>query len=102
MKVRRPERPIDPADWQRQMNLRLRAEFIAGAEEDSRKRLGRGLTAEELERVLRWYPGDVSSDSPRRTPSTLLSCLVALRAPLESETVVHRPVKDGVTPWTRR
>jgi hypothetical protein len=32
---------------------RLRAEFIAGAEEDSRRRLGRGLTAEELERVLR-------------------------------------------------
>jgi len=27
--------------------------------EDSRRRLGRGLTAEELERVLRRYPGDV-------------------------------------------
>jgi hypothetical protein len=37
---------------------RLRSEFIAGAEEDSRRRLGRGLTAEELERVLRRYPGD--------------------------------------------
>ena len=59
MKVKRPERPIDPADWQRQMNLRLRVEFIAGAEEDSRQRLGRGLTKEELERVLRRYPGDV-------------------------------------------
>ena len=58
MKVKRPERPIDAADWQRQMNHRLRSEFIAGAEEDSRKRLGRGLTAEELERVLRRYPGD--------------------------------------------
>jgi hypothetical protein len=52
MKVKRPERPIDAADWQRHMNLRLRAEFIAGAEEDSRRRLGRGLTKEELERVL--------------------------------------------------
>ena len=59
MKVKRPERPIDPADWQRQMNLRLRAEFIAGAEEESRRRLGRGLTAAELARVLRRYPGDV-------------------------------------------
>ena len=33
MKVKRPERPIDPTDWQRQVNLRLRAEFVAGAEE---------------------------------------------------------------------
>jgi hypothetical protein len=59
MKVKRPERPIDPADWQRRMNLRLRAEFIAGAEEEWRKRTGREMTAEELERVLRRYPGDV-------------------------------------------
>lgn len=41
------------------MNVRLRAEFIAGAGEDSDRRLGRGLTKEELERVLRRYPGDV-------------------------------------------
>jgi hypothetical protein len=34
--------------------------FIDGAEEDSRRRLGRGLTAEELERVLRHYPGDLT------------------------------------------
>jgi hypothetical protein len=40
-------------------NEGLRAEFVAGAEEDSRRRLGRGLTKEELERVLRRYPGDV-------------------------------------------
>jgi hypothetical protein len=58
MKVKRPERPIDPADWQRKMNLRLRAEYIAGAEEGSRKRYGRPMTAAELERVLRRYPGD--------------------------------------------
>jgi hypothetical protein len=31
---------------------------IAGAEEDSRRSLGRGLSAEELERVLGHYPGD--------------------------------------------
>jgi hypothetical protein len=40
------------------LHERLRAEFIAGAEEDSRRRLGRGLTAGELARVLRHYPGD--------------------------------------------
>jgi len=43
----------------RRLNERLRAAFIAGAEEDSRRRLERGLTAEELERVLRRFPGDV-------------------------------------------
>jgi hypothetical protein len=59
MKVKRPERPIDPADWQRKMNLRLRREFVAGAEEENRRLTGRPLTAEELERVLRRYPGDV-------------------------------------------
>jgi hypothetical protein len=35
------------------LNQRLRQAFIPGAEEDSRQRLGRGLTAEELERELR-------------------------------------------------
>jgi hypothetical protein len=59
VKVKRPERPIDAADWQRQMNLRLRAEFIAGAEEDWRQRTGRPMTVEELKRVLRRYPGDI-------------------------------------------
>jgi hypothetical protein len=41
------------------MNSRLRAEFIAGAEEEWIKRTGRPMTVEELERVLRRYPGDV-------------------------------------------
>ena len=59
MEVKRPERPIDPADCRRRMNLRLRAEFIAGDEEEWRTRTGRPMTAEELERVLRRYPGDV-------------------------------------------
>jgi hypothetical protein len=59
VKVKRPERPIDAADWQRRMNLRLRAEFIAGAEDEWRRRTGRPMTNEELERVLRRYPGDV-------------------------------------------
>jgi len=48
----------DPERRER-LNKRLRAGFIEGAEEDSRRRLGRGLTAEELERILWRYPGDV-------------------------------------------
>jgi hypothetical protein len=36
-----------------------RVAFIAGAEERSRRELGRGLSEEELERVLRRYPGDL-------------------------------------------
>ena len=38
------------------LRQRQRAAFIEGAEEESRRRFGRGLTAEELERVLRRYP----------------------------------------------
>jgi hypothetical protein len=45
------------------LNVRLRAAFVQGAEEDSRRRLGRGLTREELWRVLQRYPGDVKSPS---------------------------------------
>jgi len=59
MKVKRPSRAVDPADWQRHMTLRLRAEFIAGVEEAWRERNGRPMTAGELERVLRRYPGDI-------------------------------------------
>ena len=43
----------------RRLDQRLRQTFIEGAEKDSRRRLGRGLTAEELERILRLCPGDV-------------------------------------------
>jgi hypothetical protein len=43
------------------LNQRLRQAFLAGAEQDSQRRLGRGLTAEELERVLRRYPGNVAT-----------------------------------------
>jgi hypothetical protein len=39
------------------LRQRFRTEFIAGAEEDSRRRLGRPLTHDELVRVLRRYPG---------------------------------------------
>ena len=48
------------ADQERRerLNKRLRAAFIEDAEADSRRRVGRGLTDEEQERVLWRYPGD--------------------------------------------
>ena len=58
----RPDQPYRRARLQPNAALaqqRLRAEFIAGAEEEWRKRTGRPMTAEELKRVLRRYPGDI-------------------------------------------
>jgi hypothetical protein len=48
-----------------ELNRRLRQAYVTGAEEESREREGRGLTEEELERVLGHYPGDLG---PGRTP----------------------------------
>ena len=56
-----PAPPGATDERRERVNERLRQAFIEGAEEDTRRRLGRGLTAEELERVLRRYPGDVWS-----------------------------------------
>lgn len=53
-----------PADRQHCLNERLRTAFVEGAEDDSHRRLGRGLTREELERVLRRYPGDLWEGHP--------------------------------------
>ena len=58
----KPSQPTDSSNRFRELNRRLRVAFIAGAEERSRRELGRGLSEEELERVLRRYPGDL----PRR------------------------------------
>ena len=41
------------------LNRRRRAEFLEGAEERSRKAQGRGLTDEELSRIIRRHPGDL-------------------------------------------
>jgi len=54
-----PSRPTDSSDRFRELNRRLRVAFIAGAEEQSRREAGRGLTEQELERVLRRNPGDL-------------------------------------------
>jgi hypothetical protein len=59
--------PVDADhDHHARLNQRLRQAFIEGAEADSRQRLGRWLTAEELVRVLRRYPGDLVE---RRQPT---------------------------------
>ena len=44
----------------RELERKLRRAFIAAADEESHRRLGRGLTEEELRRVLRRYPGDAT------------------------------------------
>ena len=46
-------------DRRQRFRERARAEYITGAEEEWRGRMGRPMTAEELERVVRPYPGDV-------------------------------------------
>jgi hypothetical protein len=50
---------LDDWRWRRRMRAKRRADFVARAEAVSRRQLGRGLTAEELERVLRRYLGDL-------------------------------------------
>jgi hypothetical protein len=66
-----PERQVARLDQggRARLNQRLRQAFIEGAEVDSRRLLGRGLTAEEFERVLRRYPGDIGADMTRRLRS---------------------------------
>jgi hypothetical protein len=53
-------RPVDALRNRRQrFKERARAEYLAGAEHEWRVRNGRPMTAEELKRALRRYPGDV-------------------------------------------
>jgi hypothetical protein len=51
--------PRPAASSSQASHQRLRAEFFAGAEVEWHKRTGRPMTAEELGRVLRRYPGDI-------------------------------------------
>ena len=58
--MNQPQRqPTGSASRRSALNRRLRIAFIAGAEEQSQREAGRGLTEQELERVLRRYPGDL-------------------------------------------
>jgi len=50
---------VREAKWKRHLNERLRTEFLAGAEEEWRRRTGRPMTAQQLAEVVRRYPGDV-------------------------------------------
>jgi hypothetical protein len=53
-------RPVDSLRNRRQrFKERARAEYVAGAKEEWRRRTGRPMTNEELERVVQRYPGDV-------------------------------------------
>jgi hypothetical protein len=60
-----PVRPVARPNPERRarLNQRLRQAFIAGAEEDSRRRLGRGLTVEVLEQVLHGGRGLTSAQA---------------------------------------
>jgi hypothetical protein len=52
-------RPVKAEQNRRQrFKERARMEYLAGVEEDLRRRTGRPMTVEELERALRRYPGD--------------------------------------------
>ena len=42
-----------------ELNRKLRRAFVEGAEERSQRESGRGLTEDELRRILRRYPGDL-------------------------------------------
>lgn len=55
-----PRHPIRSASRRRELNRRLRAAFIAGAEERSWETVGRGLTDRELRQVIERYPEDVT------------------------------------------
>jgi len=48
--------PVSEAERKRMLNQRLRLAFLQGAEDQSRQVLHRGLTADELRRVLGGYP----------------------------------------------
>jgi hypothetical protein len=58
-KADRQVEAIRLAARRRDLNQRLRLAFVAGAEQRSRQTVGRGLTDEELQRVMRRYPGDL-------------------------------------------
>jgi hypothetical protein len=69
--------PSEADDRRARLHQRLRQAFIDGAEEDSRRRLGRGLTAEELERILWHYPGDVATSQEDSMSSVEVTAAVA-------------------------
>lgn len=59
MKVKRPTHSVDKAEWQRNVNSRLRTEYIAGARGGVAQADRRPMLAEELACVLWRYAGEV-------------------------------------------
>ena len=55
----RPRTSTEFAEHRRELNRKLRAAFLAGAEERSLRIRGRGLTDAELDSILGEYPGDL-------------------------------------------
>jgi hypothetical protein len=55
----RRQRWLEGSEEFRTLNVRLRLAFLAAAEERSRRVMGRALAPDELERILRHYPGDL-------------------------------------------
>jgi len=55
-RLRGTPRPADDAAKREALNRRLRLAFYQGAEDESRRAMGRGLTTEELERVAARLP----------------------------------------------
>jgi hypothetical protein len=82
-------------DRRARLNQRLRQAFVSGAEADSRRRLGRGLTAEELERVLWHYPGDVAT--PQEDSMSRVEVIAAVAGD-GWECRVHRPRRPRDAP----
>ena len=54
----KPGASTDAERW-RELNRRLRAAYVAGAEARSQAAQGRGLSDEELQRIVARYPGDL-------------------------------------------
>lgn len=51
-------RSPDPDERRRDLDRRLRLAFLEGAEQRSRDALGRGLTDDELRRIVRRFPAE--------------------------------------------
>jgi hypothetical protein len=81
VKVKRPTGPVDEVDRRRRLNERLRAEYIAGAEAEWRKRTGRLMTARSSSGSCGVIQG--MSERPRSALRQVVRASAA-RAPLPS------------------
>ena len=66
MTSRKPRAVLNDWRWRRRQRAWRRAEFMAAAEAEAMRHLGRPLTREEMERVLRRCPGEIGETSRPR------------------------------------